>query len=147
MSKVQKTFYLNAELDTFVSRISESTGASFTKIVTAALIEHLLGGLGPPHPRWMRHAAALEQREAGLAEILLRIADEDVQKAKKRLDDAETRVFNKAVNNTHLAHCDEAYGMSRGYAQALRKDADQRDDPFAWLIDRWISMLENRVPR
>jgi hypothetical protein len=92
----------------------------------------------------MRHAVALEQRDAGLADILVRIADEKVEAAKKRVEDAQKRVFNKAVTNTHLAHCDEVLGIATGYAQALRKDAEQQDDPFVWLTDRWIRMLQGR---
>ena len=145
MSKVQKTFYLNPQLDTLVDHVTKSTGASFTKIVTAALIKYLLGTLRPPSPKWMQYAVALERGDLELPDILLRIADDRVQEATERLNSARKRRFSEGVSNTYLVHCDEVRGLSLGQAQALHEIVNKTTDKFDWLLHRWISFLDNRT--
>ena len=85
VAKVQKTFYLNEELAQVVQGLAEGTGASFTKIVTAALLRHLYDLPQLTRARWMRHAVALEERTLPLAAILLRILDEKAEKLEESL--------------------------------------------------------------
>ena len=91
MPKTQKTFYLNEELSTLVDAVAASTGASFTKIVTASLLHHLLDNPTGPDPQWMRAAVALEKGECGLADVPVTIAQRDFEESAAKRRDAETQ--------------------------------------------------------
>ena len=78
MAKVQKTFYLNEELDRVIDALTQGTGASFTKIVTASLIKYLFGDFLLPRNQdqlWMRLAVALERGDLTLPYVALAVAD------------------------------------------------------------------------
>ena len=144
VAKTQKTFYLNDDLAQVVDTVATSTGASFTKIVTAALIENLLGGGGPPSPRWMRLATALERGDMTIADVLLQIHVHKVADAQDRLQKARKRNFGEGVTNTYLQHCDEDRSIRFGYTQKLKRSLEASDDPLKEILRIWKRMLEQR---
>jgi len=79
MAKVSKSFMLNVELSELTDAVSASTGASFTKIVTAALIQYLLGDLDHPHHTWMMAATALEKGDVAIPDLVVQFAQEKIR--------------------------------------------------------------------
>ena len=78
MAKTQKTFLLNSELLELVDKVSERTGANFTRIVTAALLQYIFDPAlhpeervpdGPIAAEWMTFAVRLERGDISLADI------------------------------------------------------------------------------
>jgi hypothetical protein len=122
MAKVSKSLYLNDQLSQVVDAVSESTGATFTKIVTASLIQYLFGDLEPPSPSWMRLAMALERGDSTVPEIVLRIAE-------KRADDAV-----RAVEQTLVAKCLIEQGYSGSRRDTLEKLIAASKPPLAAVI-------------
>jgi hypothetical protein len=153
MAKVQKTFYLNEELNQLIEAITESTGASFTKIVTAALIQHLLGKLDRPDPRWMRLCHALETGTLTLPEVLVRIGDDASAESKEKLDNAPNRQFwvnpkkhPGDVNDTYTAWCRERYEMHLGEWRERRKQLLDASDRLQHMIKHWTRGVKPEQP-
>jgi len=78
MSKSQKTFLLNSQLLELVGKVSERTGANFTRIVTAALLQYIFDPAlhpeegvpdGPIAAEWMTFAVRLERGDITLGSI------------------------------------------------------------------------------
>lgn len=85
MPKKQKTFYLNEELSKLVDAYVASTGASFTKIVTAALLQYFFESTRPD-PRWMKVAVGLERGDIELGKLPLLVAEARKYEAEQELD-------------------------------------------------------------
>ena len=60
------------------------------------------------------------------------------------LQAARTRVYNEAITDTHLAHCDERRGIMIGYSRALLQGLTKADDPLRELCSDWAKMLDAR---
>ena len=86
VAKVQKTFYLNEVLAASIDSVCESSGASFTKIVTASVLCYLLGQPLDKKKRWMREAVALETRSLSLATILAHAFQDRIEMAQGQVD-------------------------------------------------------------
>ena len=78
MPKVQKTFLIPEELAALIDRISELSGANFTKIATAALLQYVFDPAlhpgervpdGPIAATWMTFAVRLDRGDITLADI------------------------------------------------------------------------------
>ena len=79
MPKVQKTFLIPEELAIVIDKVIELSGANFTKIATAALLQYIFdagrhpedGGrfVGPVAPEWMSFAIRLERGDITLGNI------------------------------------------------------------------------------
>lgn len=73
--------------------LEKRTGASFTRIVTAALVQHLFGALvpGEPSPQegvdiyWTWLAIELEKGELAIEDVPMRIIDDCIHGAEKNL--------------------------------------------------------------
>jgi len=61
LSKTQKTFYLDDDLIRLLNAHARRTGASFTRQVTAAVIQYLFSDPAGPRPRWMSLAVELDE--------------------------------------------------------------------------------------
>jgi len=60
VAKTQKTFYLDDDLIRLLNAHAKRTGASFTRQVTAAVIQYLFSDPNGPLPRWMELAVELD---------------------------------------------------------------------------------------
>ena len=69
MAKTQKTFLLNSQLLELVDKVSERSGATFTRQVTAALLQYFFADPRGPDPRWMEYAVGLENSAITLGNI------------------------------------------------------------------------------
>jgi len=78
MAKVQKNFLIPEELAAIIDRISELSGANFTKIATAALLQYIFDPAlhpeervpdGPIASQWMTFAVRLDRGDISLADI------------------------------------------------------------------------------
>ncbi len=105
MAKTQKTFYLNDDLGKLVTILEQKSGASFTRIVSAALVRYLFEGFDEPSPHatlgpqslWMRIAVMMERGDMAAEDIpetllarmvdsaeQLKLPDEDIAHCKAR---------------------------------------------------------------
>ncbi len=101
MAKVQKTVMVLEDLHRVACEFEIKTGANFTRIVTAALLEYLIEGL-PPHPRWMSYAVALERGDTTLTKILLDVHDRLVSFAENGLERAKHVDLPEGTTNPFL---------------------------------------------
>ena len=70
VGKAQKSLLINEDLVRLLEAHQKRTGASFTKQVTAAVLQYLFEHPRGPDPYWMEHAVALDAGETNLGEIL-----------------------------------------------------------------------------
>jgi len=69
MAKTQKTLLLNDQLLRLADAQGKRTGASFTRIVTAAMLQYLFTHPDGPEQLWMEHAVALELGEITVGDL------------------------------------------------------------------------------
>ena len=81
MAKRQKTFYLNDEICEMIEAHEAATGASFTKIITAAILKYFFSTPPGPHQHWMSQAVALEKGQCSLADIPIFVCDLEIEHA------------------------------------------------------------------
>jgi len=95
MAKTQKTFLLNPQLLELVDKVAERSGANFTKIVTAALLQYFFdycahpedaGPIVCPANEWMGRASRLDRGAITVADIPNEVLKEAVDSAKYMLD-------------------------------------------------------------
>jgi len=128
MAKVQKTFYLNDDLERVVDALSSSTGASFTKIVTAALIRYILGDFPTPDPEWMKQAVALERGEISLPRLLLRCYDH-------KMATLDLKAFEAGkVKGDPIEFIKLESKFHKGSKRNVEQRLDNSEDPLAELI-------------
>ena len=60
MAKIQKSLLINEDLVRLLDAHAKRTGASFTRQVTAAVIQYLFSDPNGPLPRWMELAVELD---------------------------------------------------------------------------------------
>jgi len=60
MAKIQKSLLINEDLVRLLEAHAKRTGASFTRQVTAAVIQYLFSDPQGPRPRWMEVAVELD---------------------------------------------------------------------------------------
>lgn len=103
MAKTQKTFYLNDDLGKLVAVIEQRSGASFTRIVTAALICYLFEGFkdsepaspDSPNTDWMSLAMDLERGKVTVDNIPSTVLAIDVKRGTVSEDDASALKVRK----------------------------------------------------
>ena len=98
MGKKQKNAFLDEGLLKVLDHIEKLSGASFSRTVTASLLEYVFGSLIPgdpdPHPdsmhMWMRLAVEVEKGEISIEDIPLTILDAGIVDAEQAI-----RLFNR----------------------------------------------------
>lgn len=81
MAKKQRSLLLDESLGRLIDAFQEGSGATFTRIVTAAILQYLLREPGGPDPLWMRFAVTLERENNDIPGILLKNVTEDLRRA------------------------------------------------------------------
>jgi hypothetical protein len=117
MAKVQKTFLINEELHRLVRDHENQTGASFTRTVTAALLQYFFQDPEGPNPVWMEEAIGLEYGEhtvADMPERMLEFASAD-----------GLRAIEGAKED----------GDKEGYWSVEEQAASRREDQWQAMID------------
>lgn len=141
MAKVQKTFYLNEELDQLIDAASHTTGASFTKIITAALISYFLRDYpGPPKPESMKLAVSLEKGDLKLSGVLVSVLRNRGDQLQKRLDDdIKLGVFNKDHINGLIEDRQRWSQVVEDFEDTFRKSSAPLEDVIHTIITRRLS--------
>ena len=70
LSKTQKTFYLDDDLISLLDLLQKRTGASFTRQVTAAVLQYLFERPEGPDPSWMELAVGLDDGNLSIDDVL-----------------------------------------------------------------------------
>lgn len=73
MAKKQRSLLLDEHLALLIEAVQNATGATFTRIITAAVIRYFFDEPAGS-PRWMKIAMALERGDATVADIPLSLA-------------------------------------------------------------------------
>lgn len=111
MAKTQKTLFLQDELCQLIQAFADSTGTNFTKVVTAAVLEHFFWSPQGPQPMWMRLAAGLDKEKWHLHEIPSAYYDMHLRYDRARLarcgpgDEGPARLYKERI---HDAECRKA---------------------------------------
>ena len=69
MAKVSKSLFLNEEISRLVDQYQDEKGLSFTRIVTAALLQFLLDGFHGADDKWVRQATRLDKGQTTLPDV------------------------------------------------------------------------------
>ncbi len=69
MPKVQKTVMVPDDLYRLIAEFEKRTGASFTRITLAALLQSFFQELDGPSDQWMEYAVSLELGEIEIADV------------------------------------------------------------------------------
>ena len=149
MAKVQKTIMVPEELHRLACEFEIRTGANFTRIVTAALIEYLVAGLPPRHD-WMIYAVALERGEKTLADILLEIHDRAVERAEVTVTRAQQLDLREGTPNPFLEDAQRAlslYSLHKQQVQELLQNDQSIDSFIACWVEIAGTYAKHAVPR
>ncbi len=92
MGKKQRSLLLDEDLTVVIDAVQSSSGATFTRLMTAAVIKHLFD---KPHPEpyWMSLAVALERGDLQVSDIPLKVANDRIATL-----EAELALFKETGN-------------------------------------------------
>ena len=144
MAKKQRSLLLDENLARLVDAYQQITGATFTRVIAAALIQYLLDRASGPDSRWMRFAVALERGDVTLPDISLQNAEQKVAEKTRLLEQAPNRSHYvdvkkhpTEVNDTYTAWCREQRDLLLGYYGGYSKCIKQASDPMQPIINHW----------
>jgi hypothetical protein len=92
MGKSQKAFLIPEDLARVIEAHQKATGATFTRVMIAALLQHFFQDPEGPNPVWMEDAMGIELGEHGvgdMVEVRKGIETADAQAAKRWLEQNE----------------------------------------------------------
>ncbi len=142
VAKVQKTIMVHEDLYRVIEAIEAKSGASFPRIVTAALLQHVLQTFANPEvdqphgpeSTWMNAAVLLERGEVSVADLPGQLLRESVQ-GRERWINALTNEDQpneeliatlrkelkgvKRVEKVWLAHVEEFGGQTEALIDAI----------------------------
>lgn len=135
MAKVTKSFLLNAELDELIKSLSEHSGASITKIITAALLHYIFGDNPLLHPGWMRLAVLLERGDMSLPYVAVEAFKMRAAQGFEEVKSIEELAVpkGKEKGDPALAWKVRASGHN-GTAQNWQEAFDKAEEPLEVLI-------------
>lgn len=88
--KSQKNFWLDNDLLEWLDDHISLTGASATRIISAALLDYFFEHADGPDPLWMQQVVALEKGEADIHDIPKSFVRSKLEDAERRLAFAES---------------------------------------------------------
>ena len=126
MATVSKSFMLNHGLSEVLDAYSASTGVSFTKIVTAALLNYLFNKLDEPEhmqrygpdSTWMEVAWRLDRGDVSIDQVPMKIVDDLIGATEREIerDDGENVLHRKSLEED-LAEARKLRSMIRGQSE------------------------------
>ncbi len=139
--KIQKTFYLQRDLCTLVEAHADRLGSSFTKVVTAALLQHLMRTVWGADPMWMPIAVKLDKGDCDIAEAFRLIA----QKIKDHQENDRSRCEHIGIDVDKDVGAHEREDDAHT-ADVFMRLAEQKD-PIAVLLEGWDQFGVQRTTR
>lgn len=97
MSKVSKSLMLNEDLAKLLDDYQTAMGISFTRILTAAIVDFLFEHTSGPNPQWISVAAAMDRGKMAVSDAWKIAVDEAIHNARVAVSHADHR-FPKAKN-------------------------------------------------
>jgi len=119
MSKIQKALMLNEDIVRLLDAHQNSTGVSFTRIMTAAVLAYLYKDMNGPDVYWLRLATAVDRGQLPVADIPLRALD-DI------LDNLQRTLAN--INEQFDRDDPQVYRLREHYQLQLRQYGEARDE-------------------
>ena len=129
MAKSQKTFYLNDDLTRLLDHISKRSGASFTRLVTAALLSYVFETPEGPADLWMQYAVSLDLGELSVGDIPKYRQEDHTCEALSRRSDREHEVTGQ--EDTAIAEHRRAWSRWKRITEA------DGDDPVEKIMRYW----------
>lgn len=144
MPRVQKSLMVPADLYRLVQVVEAKSGATFTRIVTAALLAYFFedikdpehGGSLGPDPFWMTLAVHIERGDIEVADIPLEIAQSTI-----KFCEAWARVEGLSANSVKETQKRvKAARVLKGRCQARVQDEGGKMEALIDFIqERWVS--------
>ena|GEM_PF-7086972 len=129
VAKTQRSFYLNDDLSRLLEAHSKATGASFTRMMTAAVLKYLFTHPSGPGSEWMEHAVSLELGEITVGDMPHQRANlvtaEGLRDSTILHDDPQEIAEDRS---TRLRK------MHASFTNMMRRSGD---DPVQKIIDHW----------
>lgn len=129
MRKVQKTVMIPEDLYRLISHIEKTTGASFTRLTIAGLLQHLFSDPTGPNPAWMEYTVSLE-----LGEIRVSDLPREREKDNNALALSHAEVVDKEHNIMEIPQDAPGVWASEQWKRMMQADGD---DGIAKIIRYW----------
>ena len=86
MAKKQRSLLLDEDLARLIDAFQGTTGATYTRVITAAVVQYFFDH---PHPdaKWMQVAVALERGDLTVGDIRVKLAESTIRNCKDVLDE------------------------------------------------------------
>jgi len=129
MAKTQKTVMIPEDIYRLIRHIEKSTGASFTRITIAALLQYLFTDPAGPRPQWMEHTVALELGEIQVADM-----PREREKEADAVALSHAQPVESEPNVLEIPHDDPAVWNAEQWKRMMQADGD---DGIAKIIAYW----------
>ena len=134
MAKTQRSLLLDEALMQAINAHQEGTGATFTRIIGAGMLQYLFSNWKGPDPEWMRMAMALERGDLAFEDIPLALTE-------ARLKDAKEMAGPDAKPPDQEISDDEAIALLRKYHEVEMRNA--RRAKAQW--EHWFAQAETKM--
>ena len=129
MAKMQKTVMVPEDLYRLLQSCEKQSGASFTRITVAALLQYLFTRSEGPDPLWMEYAVSLELGEIG-------VGDMPKQRMQEAVADGAGDVGSSRITETGKAKEVDSHARRR-WSQWRKITRRPGDDDVQKIIDHW----------
>lgn len=129
MAKIQKSLMVNEDLIRLIEAHQRRTGASFTRVMTAAVMQYLFTQPEGPDALWMEHAVELELDEITVGDM-----------PEQRINDLTANSYGEVGSSEIIPGSEpkeippEFGKMYRRWKKLVRRSSD---DPVQKIIDHW----------
>lgn len=141
MAKISKSLYLNDDLCRLMDAQQEHTGASFTRIVTAAILQYFFGNYTfGPSQFWLKLATRFERGDVTFERLPIEVLEHDIDsecQALETLDEYEKEMTYYDVRKFQI----EALGYPLGSWKTWFEE--QGRDPHKMMQHHIIEMQGN----
>ena len=148
MSRVQKSMMVPDDLYRLIQTIEEKSGATFTRILTAALIAYLFedmknAGLhddlgttpGPDHV-WVRLAVLIERGDLEVADIPIALLDRTSETCEIMSRDEDPNTDRAKLRQKRIT---SVKGLKRAWKNRIEDDGGKMEALIESIKSRWVS--------
>jgi hypothetical protein len=118
MGKIQKSLMLHPHLCAILDAHQAATGVSFTRILTAAILQYFYADMNGPDPYWMKIATGIERGDLSVGDLTLRVLDDIIARLERTLAN---------INEHFDSDEPEIYRLREHYEFQLHQYSEARD--------------------
>ncbi len=147
MAKVNKSMLLNEGLIRLIDSIQQKTGVSFTRVMTASVLQYLFHDTYGPERRWMEAAVAVERGEINVGEagkwLAQRHLKELEQQRQLAKEDAE---IGCPASPEEIKELGEGMSIATNEIIGWEKILSLADDPIDAVLTFWKRVESGTQP-